>query len=71
MAAKSKIFPSFRDAVAEAVPELARTPDGIDRAAVEITALIDVTAAALLLDDPSVIGEQRGWAEALDRKSVV
>jgi methanogenic corrinoid protein MtbC1 len=52
-------------AVAEAVPELARTPDGIDRAAVEITALIDVTAAALLLDDPSVIGEQRGWAEAL------
>ncbi len=48
--------------VVDAVPELATVGDGIDRAATELAALIDVTAAAILLDDPAVIREQREWA---------
>ncbi|MFM7061798.1 MAG: hypothetical protein ACKOZL_11525, partial [Actinomycetes bacterium] len=48
--------------VVDAVPELARIADGVDRTAVELAALVDVTAAAILLDDPAVIREQREWA---------
>ncbi|MFM7060423.1 MAG: B12-binding domain-containing protein, partial [Actinomycetes bacterium] len=40
--------------VVDAVPELARIADGVDRTAVELAALVDVTAAAILLDDPAV-----------------
>jgi methanogenic corrinoid protein MtbC1 len=48
--------------VVDAVPEIATVADGIDRAATELAALVDVTAAAILLDDPAVIREQREWA---------
>lgn len=51
--------------VVDEVPEVMTVTDGIDRASVELASLIDVTAAAILLDDPSVIGEQRVWAEHL------
>lgn len=52
-------------AVIDAVPAVATVTDGIDRAAVELAALVDVTGAAILLDDESVIGEQREWAVQL------
>jgi hypothetical protein len=52
-------------AVIDAVPAVTAVTDGIDRTAVELASLIDVAAAAILLDDPSVIGEQREWAVQL------
>lgn len=47
--------------VAARVPSVREASDGLHRIEVELAALVDVAGAALMLDDPSVLGEQVAW----------
>lgn len=49
--------------VAARVPALREAIDGLHRVEVELAALVDVAAAALLLDDPGVLAEQVEWVD--------